>query len=95
MTRVQHRLKSWPEFFEPICAGEKRHELRRFDDREFHIGDKALLEEFEPRTGKYTGRSIVVEITYVTSRDDPCAFSATALADNFCILSIEPVSVPA
>jgi len=32
-----HRLKPWPEFFEPVLTGEKRFELRR-DDRCFQVG---------------------------------------------------------
>jgi hypothetical protein len=85
---VTHRLKCWPEFFEPIKAGNKTHDLRRSDDREFHIGDRLLLEEYDPEKHSYTGRALVVQVTYITSSDLPCALSKDALHPDFCILSI-------
>lgn len=85
---VAHRLKCWPEFFDPIRRGLKTHDLRRADDRAFAVGDKILLEEYDPECGKYTGRSVTVRITYITSADLPCALSQGALHPDFCILSI-------
>jgi len=83
-----HRLKCWPEFFEPIKRGAKTHDLRRADDRVFSIGDRILLEEYDPENSSYTGRTAIVRITYITSSDLPCALSQDALHPNFCILSI-------
>jgi len=85
---VEHRLKCWPEFFEPIKAGNKTHDLRRSDDRDFQVGDRILLEEYDPEKRTYTGRKLVVRITYITSSDLPCALSKVALHPDFCILSI-------
>jgi hypothetical protein len=85
---VEHRLKCWPEFYDPIARGLKTHDLRRADDRAFSVGDRILLEEFDPETGDYTGRSLTVGVTYITSADLPCALSQDALHPNFCILSI-------
>jgi hypothetical protein len=87
--RPMHRLKCWPQFFEPIKRGEKTHDLRRADDRDFEVGDRMLLEEFDPRTKSYSGRRLVVEITFITSASQPCALSDKALASNYCILSIK------
>jgi hypothetical protein len=83
-----HRLKCWPVFFEPVRAGVKTHDLRRADDRDFSVGDRILLEEYNPETQSYTGRTVVVQITYITSADVPCALSQDALHPDFCILSI-------
>jgi hypothetical protein len=83
-----HRLKCWPEFFDPIRRGLKTHDLRRADDRAFSVGDRMLLEEYDPEARSYTGRSVTVRITYITSADIPCALSQDALHPNFCILSI-------
>jgi hypothetical protein len=83
-----HRLKCWPEFFDPIRRGLKAHDLRRADDRAFAVGDRMLLEEYDPETASYTGRSVIVRITYITSADLPCALSQDALHPDFCILSI-------
>jgi Domain of unknown function (DUF3850) len=84
----EHRLKCWPEFFEPIKARNKTHDLRRSDDREFRVGDRVLLEEYDPEKRLYTGRKLVVRVTYITSSDLPCALSKDALHPDFCILSI-------
>lgn len=88
--QIAHRLKSWPEFFEPIKKGAKKHDLRRADDRSFKVGDHILLEEYDPETRSHTGRSLLVRITYITSFDMPCALSQDALHPDFCILSIAP-----
>jgi ubiquitin len=52
-----HRLKTWPEYYVAIQEGRKPFELR-FNDRNFQVGDKLILEEFVPcedcgATGKY------------------------------------------
>ncbi len=88
---VIHELKCWPPFFNAIAAGKKRHDLRRAHDRNFHVGDRMLLREFDPEEGRYTGREQLMEITYITSADQPCALSETALHTDYCILSIAPV----
>lgn len=88
---VEHELKCWPQFFDAIAGGRKRHDLRRADDRRFRVGDTLRLREFDPDLQKYTGREQLVEITYITSSELPCALSRTALQSNFCILSIKPL----
>jgi hypothetical protein len=89
---ITHELKCWPKFFEPISAGLKRHDLRRSKDRDFRVGDRLLLREFDPDCAAYTGRSQMVEITFITSAGEPCALSEEALNPDFCILSIAPVT---
>lgn len=85
---VDHHLKCWPQFFQLIKAGKKTHDLRRADDRDFRVGDRLLLEEFDPATKSYSGNSIMVRVTYVTSAEAPCALSDDALNPSYCILSI-------
>jgi len=46
--RIRHKLKCWPEFFEPTMRAIKRFELRRDDRGGFQVGDELLLEEFVP-----------------------------------------------
>jgi len=84
----QHELKSWPHLFEPLFRGEKTHDLRRSDDRDFAVGDTLLLREFDPALQAYTGRECSVEITYITSEACPCALSEEALGRDFSILSV-------
>ena len=85
---LRHDLKCWPAFFDAIAAGRKCHDLRRAHDRAFQVGDQLLLREFDPQSRAYTGRRQLVEITYITSSDQPCALSEQALTPDFCILSI-------
>ena len=85
---VTHELKCWPKFFAAIARGEKRHDLRRAKDRDFHSGDFLLLREYDPSRDVYTGRTQTVVVTYITSSDLPCALSEQALNPEFCILSI-------
>lgn len=90
-TRVacsEHRLKCWPEFFAAIISGDKRHDLRRRDDRDFRVGDILVLEEFDAKIRQYTGRIAKARVTYITSAEGPCALSEQALHPDFCILSI-------
>ena len=84
-----HELKSWPEFFNEIIVGRKTHELRRLDDRDFHVGDMLCLKEFDPKTKTYTAREALAEVTYITAQMAPCAYSTEALKSGFCILSIK------
>jgi hypothetical protein len=89
---VQHRVKSWPQFFQPIFEGLKTHDLRRKDDRDYRVGDTMLLMEYDPRSESYTGRELEVRITYVTSAEYPCAYSVGGgLSPNLGILSITRV----
>ena len=86
-----HRVKSWPQYFKPIMAGLRTHELRR-NDRDYDVGDFMILEEFDPITKQYTGDVLEVEITAMTSMNQPCAVSSEALDPEFCILSIRRVA---
>lgn len=83
-----HRVKSWPWFFEPMVNRVKKHDMRT-TDRDYKVGDVLLLQEFDPRTGHYTGREHSMTITYITSRDTPCALSSNGLAQDHVILSVE------
>ena len=89
--RRVHHLKSWPTLFEAIVRGDKRHELRRAYDRDFRKGDRLRLREFDPDLQRYTGREQIVEVTFITSAEEPCALSDQALHPDYCILSIAPV----
>jgi Domain of unknown function (DUF3850) len=84
-------LKSWSPYFQAIKAGKKTHDLRSKKDRSYWIGEYLKLEEYDPFTGKYSGDSVIVEVTYITSDVTPCAFSSAVLDKEYCILSIKVV----
>lgn len=83
-----YEVKSWPWFFEPMCAGKKKHDMRDKTERPYRVGDRMLLREFDPRGAGYTGREAIAMITYITSNDTPCAMSSNALDKDACILSV-------
>lgn len=64
-----HPLKTWPKPFEATWIGYKHAEYRK-DDRGFHELDKLRLEEFDPETQTYTGRSIRVQVTDIQRGPD-------------------------
>lgn len=83
-----HHVKSWPWFFQAMVAGRKKHDMRT-TDRDYKVGDILCLQEFDPRSGTYTGDEHLMNITYITSRDTPCALSSNGLAQDHVILSLE------
>jgi hypothetical protein len=85
---IEHKVKSWPQFFEATLSGAKTHEVRRLTDRDYRVGDRLLLQEYDPTTETYSGRELVVRITSMTSAESPCALSEECLHPDFCILSI-------
>lgn len=88
-TQIDHRIKSWPQFFQPMIEGIKKHDMRNMRDRPYRVGQVLLLQEFDPFGGGYTGREAAFRITYITSNVTPCALSSAALANDFAILSLE------
>ncbi|MFA6273009.1 MAG: DUF3850 domain-containing protein [Candidatus Paceibacterota bacterium] len=58
------KKKIWPEYFEAVASGKKKFELR-LNDFEIKEGDILVLEEWNPKTKKYTGRKMKKKVTYV------------------------------
>ena len=88
---IEHSVKSWPQFFEATLSGTKFHDVRRVTDRDYKVGDRLRLREYDPITETYSGRELVVRITYITSTEALCALSEECLHPDFCILSIVKV----
>ena len=59
-----HALKIYPEYFEAVKSGVKTFEIRK-NDRAFRVGDYLLLKEYN-KIEQYTGRMLVVRVTYIT-----------------------------
>ena len=62
MTTINKKI--WPEYFEAVASGKKKYELR-LNDFTVNEGDKLILEEWDPKIKKYTGRKIEKTVTYV------------------------------
>lgn len=85
-----HKVKSWSMFYNDIVAGIRTSDIRYTGDRRFMVGDQMELNEFDPVKFEYTGRTQMVEITYVqTNKSNPCAISNDALRDDYAVLSIK------
>ena len=52
---MEIKKKTWPEYFEKIVKGEKNIEVRLADFK-LNKGDILVLEEYNPKTKKYTGQ---------------------------------------
>ena len=62
------KKKTWPEYFEAVLNGKKDFDMRvaDFDMKE---GDTLILEEWNPKTKKYTGRKIEKKAGFVGKFD--------------------------
>lgn len=63
------RKKTWPAYFQNVLSGEKKVELR-IADFECKPGDVLVLEEWDPETKAYTGRTIRKKVSYVMKTKD-------------------------
>jgi len=59
------KKKIWPKYFELISSGKKRFELR-LADFDIKEEDTLILEEWNPETKEYTGRTIEKKIDYIS-----------------------------
>lgn len=61
--------KVWPQYFQAILDDKKTFELR-LSDFECSEGDQLLLKEWNPESKNYTGRELLVDVTYVIHTKD-------------------------
>ena len=79
---VVHKLKTWPEPFKATWNEEKRYEFR-VNDRDFEVGHRLRLCEWDPEREKYTGSELIVQITYLQRGPDfgiPVGFVVLSLS---------------
>ena len=75
-----HELKIIPEYFEAVVSGKKNFEIRK-NDRNFHVGDKVVLKEWNG--AEYTGNQVERYISYIL-------FDWQAgLKDGYCIIALK------
>lgn len=58
------KKKTWPSYFQSVMSGEKRFDMR-VADFVVQSGDTLVLEEWDPATQAYTGRSITKRVGLV------------------------------
>ena len=58
------KKKTWPKIFELVKSGKKRFDVRVADFK-VKEGDVLVLEEWNPKMKKYTGRKMKKKVKYV------------------------------
>jgi ASC-1-like (ASCH) protein len=58
------KKKTWPYLFKLVKSGKKKFDLRLADFK-VREGDTLILEEYDPKKKKYTGRKIQKKVKYV------------------------------
>ncbi|MBI2514566.1 DUF3850 domain-containing protein [Candidatus Wolfebacteria bacterium] len=61
------KKKIWPEFFRLVKSGKKKFELRVADFK-IKKGDTLVLQEWNPKTKKYTGKEVREKVNFVWKR---------------------------
>lgn len=79
-----HALKAKAEYFEAAAKGEKTFEVR-INDRPFAVNDFLALNETGDLS-EYTGRCLIVKVTYILDNADYCK-------DGFVVIGIEPCRI--
>ncbi|MCY8232880.1 DUF3850 domain-containing protein [Priestia endophytica] len=74
-----HNLKINKEFFTPVLERIKTFEIRK-NDRDFRVGDKVILNEWDNEKKEYTGRKTNIEILYITDYEQK---------DNYVVFSFK------
>lgn len=58
------KKKIWPDDFKLVNSGKKKFEWRVADFK-IKTGDKMVLEEWNPKTKKYTGKKSIKKVSFV------------------------------
>lgn len=78
-----HELKILPDYFKAILDGKKNFEVRK-NDRKFKVGDYLALNEYVE--GMYTGRSVLMHVTYILSNTEYCKDGYVTMAMERCLV---------
>lgn len=79
-----HEVKISSRYFEKVKSGVKTFEYRK-DDRDYKVGDRLKLMEYDLEIGRCTGNILEVEITYILRHGD------FKISSNYVIMSIKKV----
>lgn len=81
-----HALKIEQQFFEAVIDKEKTFEVRK-NDRNFKVGDYLALNEVNDTSKGYTGRALLLKVTYVLKDERFCKEGFAILGFNLCSVS--------
>ena len=77
--------KIWPKWFKLIKTGKKNVEFRLADSK-IKEGDILVLEEWDPKQKKYTGKNLKKKVKRVTKINLFDFYTASALKKYGCYL---------
>ena len=61
---MNHELKIYPEYYKQILLGLKKVEIR-LNDRNYQENDLLILNEFDPKTERYTGSQLKRKVDFI------------------------------
>lgn len=79
---MTHTLKTWPGAFTAILSGGKSYEIR-VNDRDYKVGDKLHLREYDAKADSYSGREIEVQVMHMTHGGE------WGLPEGLCVMAIK------
>ena len=82
------KKKTWPEYFEKILSGETKIEVR-LADFDIETGDILILEEYDPETKSYTGRTVRKKASFVENTKEMEEFHPKEDIEKFGINIIQ------
>jgi len=83
------KKKTWPELFQKILDGKKNSDLR-LADFDIKEGDILVLEEYNPETKGYTGRTIKKKVKNLNKFNPIKAYSTEDINKfGFYIIELE------
>jgi ASC-1-like (ASCH) protein len=63
------KKKAWPDLFEKVKSGQKKFDVR-LADTVLKEGDTLVLREWNPKTNKYTGRTLEKKVSFVITTEE-------------------------
>lgn len=85
-----HELKIYSPYFEKVISGEKTFEVRQ-NDRDFHVGDMLALNEIDC-CGVYSGKSCIVDVTYILDNQDFVKEGYVVMAIKPCVIKKQTIN---
>ncbi len=77
---MEHELKIHPKHYRMVLLGLKKVEIR-LNDRNYQEGDLLILNEFDPKTQRYTSFQIKRKVDFIIN-------DVAGLDPNYVILQI-------
>lgn len=77
-----HKVNVTPAEFDAFCTGTRRYDLRKWSDK-FKKGDLYEVQERDPNTGIFSGRSMTFRISCCTEAGEQ------GLKNDYCIVGLE------